>query len=426
MKQIGIAIMGIGTVGGGTYDILTHNRDLIRRTRGLDLEVRKILDRSKDNVTARGIDGALACTDLNEIVSDPGISVVVETMGGVEPARTFILRALAAGKSVVTANKELISKHGSELEAAAKKSGAGLYYEASCVGGVPIIRTLTDSMQANHITEILGIINGTTNYILTKMSGEGLSYEAALREAQQLGYAEADPTADVEGYDAMYKLSILSSMAFHTCIPYTEIYREGITAITPADIAVGRELGYTLKLLAIGKRNGREIEARVHPTFVPDEHPLASVNGSFNAVFLKGDFVDDIMLYGRGAGAHPTGSAIVSDIVTCAERAPHHRYSDYDNSGRLEEGIVVKRDFSSRYYLSFKLMDKPGVLGRITGILGDCGVSIHKAMQHGDADGYAPVVFFTHMTTENAVKKALDVIVGLPDVISLDSLIRVL
>ena len=427
MKKVKIAIMGIGTVGGGTYEILTTNRELIKKTRGLDITVKKILDRAVENVTARGIDASLACTDLEAIVTDPEISIVVETMGGVEPARSFILRVLAAGKSVVTANKELISKCGYELEAAAKKTGAGLYYEASCVGGVPIIRTLTDSMQANNITEILGIINGTTNYILTKMSKEGLTYEAALKEAQQLGYAEFNPTADVEGYDAMYKLSILSSLAFHTCIPYTSIYREGITKITAEDIAVGKEMGYTLKLLAIGKRSGNEIEARVHPTFVPNSHPLASVNDAFNAVFLKGDFVDDIMLYGRGAGARPTGSAIVSDIVVCAEQASRHSYSDFNNNGRLEEGIVVKSNFSSRYYLSFKLMDKPGVLGKITGILGDNGVSINKAMQHGDdADGYAPVVFFTHLTTEDAVRKSLDIISRSDAVKSLDSLIRVL
>lgn len=425
MQQVKIAIMGIGTVGGGTYEILTGNRELIKNTRGLDIEVKKILDRSVENVAARGIDVQKACTDLNEIIGDPEISIVVETMGGVEPARTFILRVLAAGKSVVTANKELISKHGHELEAAAQKTGAGLYFEASCVGGVPVIRTLTDSMQANHITELLGIINGTTNYILTRMSEDGMSYDAALREAQNLGYAEFDPTADVEGFDAMYKLSILGSLAFHTCIPYTEIYREGITKITAKDISVGKELGYTLKLLAIGKRCGNRVEARVHPTFVPNTHPLASVSGAFNAVFIKGDYVDDIMLYGRGAGAQPTGSAIVSDVIVCAGRDVHP-YSDYENNGKLSPDITMNTDFSSRYYLSMKLLDEPGVLAKITGILGEYGVSIHKAMQHGDAEDCAPVVFFTHTTNEAAVKKALQALTGLKEVKSFDSLIRVL
>lgn len=257
------------------------------------------------------------------------------------------------------------------------------------------------------------------------MTEKGKSYAEALKDAQALGYAEADPTADVEGFDAMYKLSILSSLGFHTCIPYSEIYREGITAITPADIAVGKDFGYTLKLLAIGKRDGNDVEVRVHPTFVPNEHPLASVRGSFNAVFLTGDFVDDIMLYGRGAGARPTGSAIVSDVVYCAERSAHV-YSDFDNNGKLDSAIKLKKDFESAYYISLKLADRPGVLSKITNILGSYGVSIDKAMQHGVADNYAPVVFFTHKTDETSMRKALHEIETLDVVHSVDAVIRVL
>lgn len=425
MKKVRVAILGIGTVGGGTYQILTENHDWIAAARGLDIEVAKVLDKSVDRITAKGVPANKATADLNDILSDPSISIVVETMGGVEPAGTFIMKALSAGKSVVTANKELISKRWSELEATAKKNGAGLYFEASCVGGVPIIRTLNDAMQANRITQLYGIINGTTNYILTEMTEKGKSYAEALKDAQALGYAEADPTADVEGFDAMYKLSILSSLGFHTCIPYSEIYREGITEITPADIAVGKDFGYTLKLLAIGKRDGNDVEVRVHPTFVPNEHPLASVRGSFNAVFLTGDFVDDIMLYGRGAGARPTGSAIVSDVVYCAERSAHV-YSDFANNGKLDSAIKLKKDFESAYYISLKLADRPGVLSKITNILGSYGVSIDKAMQHGVADNYAPVVFFTHKTDETSMRKALHEIETLDVVHSVDAVIRVL
>lgn len=425
MKQICVAIMGIGTVGGGTYEILTGNHDFIMKARGLDIRVKKVLDKSVERITSRNIPVAAATDKLDDILLDPEISIVIETMGGVEPAGTFILKALAAGKSVVTANKELISKRWSELEAAAKQNGVGLYFEASCVGGVPIIRTLCDGMQANRITELVGIINGTTNYILTEMTEKGKSYAEALKDAQKLGYAEYDPTADVEGYDAMYKLSILGSMAFHASIPYTEIYREGITSITPEDIAVGKEFGYSIKLLAIGKRTGDTVEMRVHPTFVPDAHPLSGVRGSFNAVFLKGDYVDDIMLYGRGAGARPTGSAIVSDVVYCAERSLH-AYSDFVNNGKLDPKITLKKDFISSYYIALKLVDEPGVLSKITNVLGSFGVSIHKAMQHGDAEGYAPVVFFTHDTDERSMRKALAEIEKLNVVKSVDSVIRVL
>lgn len=425
MKKVRVAIMGIGTVGGGTYRILTQNHDLIASSRGLDIEVALVLDKSIDRITSQGVPKDKATDRLDDILADKSISIVVETMGGVEPAGTFILKAFSSGKSVVTANKELISKRWGELEKAAKANGVGLYYEASCAGGIPIIRTLNDAMQANHITELYGIINGTTNYILTEMTETGKSYGEALRDAQALGYAEADPTADVEGFDAMYKLSILSSLAFHASIPYTEIYREGITRITSADIAVGKEFGYTVKLLAIGKRNGNAVEVRVHPTFVPNSHPLASVRGSFNAVFLKGDFVDDVMLYGRGAGADPTGSAIVSDIVYCAERA-EHVYTDFDNNGKLDTSIVLKKDFDTSYYIALKLVDRPGVLARITHVLGAHGVSINKAIQHGDAEGHTPFVFFTHRTDEASMRQAIAEIEKLDVVLSVDSVMRVL
>ncbi len=425
MKTVNVAIMGIGTVGGGTYDILKKNRAHIKKTRGVDIVVTKILDRSAELIEKRTGNKDIAVMDLNDIVSDEKISIVVETMGGVEPAKTFIKKVLLSGKSVVTANKELLSKHWSELEQAAKDGGAGLYFEASCVGGVPVIRTLTESLQGDNVLEIMGIINGTTNYILTKMTQDGMSYEQALKEAQERGFAEFNPTADVEGFDAVYKLSILSSLGFHTCIPYTEIYREGITEITINDIENAKELGYTIKLLAIGKKKGNKVEVRVHPTFVPNSHPLAAVRNEFNAVFLKGDCVDDVMLYGRGAGALPTGSAIVSDIVYCA-CASESKYADFENNGKLNAPIEILGDFDSKYYIALSVMDKPGVLSKFTEVLGNNGISLNSVIQKGASDGFAQIIFLTHTTSEKSVGNAVAEIRKLKVVKSVDSLIRVI
>ena len=255
MKTVYVAIMGLGTVGGGAYEILKTNHDKIAAAYGVDIRVKKVLDRDEKKLREK-VEPGQACRNLEEILADSEISIVIEVMGGVEPAKTFIEKCMKAGKSVVTANKELISKHWGKIEAVAKANGVGFYFEASCVGGVPIIRTLKESMQGDNIRMITGIVNGTTNYILTKMTDEGMSYDDALKKAQELGYAEANPTADVEGFDAMYKLSILASLAFHTCIPYTAIYREGITKLTKSDVEYGKRMGYTLKLLAIGKREG--------------------------------------------------------------------------------------------------------------------------------------------------------------------------
>lgn len=421
MKKIKVAIMGLGTVGGGTYEALTRNRDVIADGYDVDVEVVKVLDRSADVLVQRGVPAEKYASNIDEIIKDDDISVVVETMGGLEPAGTFITKALKSGKNVVTANKELLSKRLDELEAAAKEGGAGLYFEASCVGGVPVIRTLTEGMQANRITEIMGIINGTTNYILTKMTEDGSTYAAALKEAQKLGYAEFDPTADVDGFDAAYKLSILASLAFHTRIPLTGIYREGIAKVTPKDIAVGKSMGYTLKLLAIGRRNADGgIEARVHPAFVPDAHPLASVRGAFNAVFLKGDFVDEIMLYGRGAGAHPTASAIVSDIVYCAGRE-EPLYPDFGKSTATPFG-----DFSSEYYLSLTVADKPGILASIAAVFGGCGISISKMQQQEAAAGAAEIIILTHTTKEQSVRAATEKLESLAGVKKLNTTLRVI
>lgn len=301
MKKIGVALLGVGTVGGGTYQILTSKKEFFKKTEGLDIEVLHVLEKNIARTRELGIKDEIVSCDIENVIKNDDISIVCEFFGGIEPARTFLIKALEAGKSIVTANKELFSKHWPELQEAAKKGGAGLYFEASCVGGVPIIRTITEGLQANKIQSIQGIINGTTNYILSNMSDNGTTYEDALKEAQKLGYAEANPTADVEGFDAMYKISILSTLAYHKRLPIERVYREGMSQIKIEDINYGKDLGYTLKLLAISKNIDGKLEARVHPSFVKNSNPLATVKGSFNAVLLKGDSVGDIMLYGRGA-----------------------------------------------------------------------------------------------------------------------------
>ncbi len=424
MKKRKIAIMGFGTVGGGAYDILTKNREYIKATQGLDIEVKYILDRSDAPLKKHGVDPSLFCPSADALAADPEVELVIETMGGVEPARGFIVKMLEAGKSVVTANKELLAKSWAQLEPIAKAHDCGLFFEASCVGGVPVIRALGESFQGDKVQAVYGIINGTTNFILSKMSKEGLSYADALAEAQRLGFAEADPVSDVGGYDAAYKLSILASLAFHTCVPYADIFREGIESVTANDIKNAHELGYEIKLLAIGKRDGNDIEARVHPAFVPMDHPLASVSGAFNAVYLTGDHVGDLMFYGAGAGAHPTGSAIVSDVIKALGGSP--KYCDFDNSGKLDKKLNFVGDFVSGYYICVTVDDKPGVLSRLATVLGDNSVSIKAAMQVPSAADTATVVFLTHRAHEKSVMKSLETIGRLAAVKSIDSMIRVL
>ena len=425
MKTIGVAILGLGVVGGGTYKILTEHREFYRRTQNVDISVESVLELNRQRALDLGVEESKICGNIAEVVSNPSVDIVVEVIGGVEPARTFVLAALHSGKTVVTSNKELFCKHWFELEKAAKRTNAGLYFEASCVGGVPIIRTLIDGMQANVINSLTGIINGTTNYILTRMTREGLDYCTALKDAQALGYAEKDPTADVEGYDATYKLSILASLAFHTKVPLDKVYREGITEISRQDIAYGEELGYVLKLLAIGKNDGQNsIEVRVHPAFIRKDHPLASVNDSFNAVFLKGDSVGDIMLYGRGAGALPTGSAIVSDVIYAATHS-EQKYATFKNTQFAEKGVRFVSDFKSRYYIRFTAKDRPGVLAKVAGIFAKYNISIIDLIQKGEGMDNIPIILITHETGELSVRRAIEKISALEDVLEVSSVIRV-
>lgn len=425
MKKVGVAILGLGVVGGGTYKILTEHSQFYKKNHGLEIVVESVLERNKERALSLGIEESKIAGSIAEICSNPEVDIIVEVMGGVEPAKSYVLAALNAGKSVVTSNKELYCKYSHELEKAAKKNHCGLFYEASCVGGVPVIRALTDNLQGNVIKSMLGIINGTTNYILTKMANAGASYGEVLEEAKKLGYAEANPSADVDGYDAVYKLSILSSLAFHTKVPYTEIYREGISEISSVDIAYGKQLGYVIKLLAIGKNTEKGIEVRVHPAFIKAEHPLASVNDSFNAVYLTGDSVEDVMLYGRGAGAKPTGSAIVGDIIYCATH-PNFVYSPFENTEKADPATKFIKNFESAYYLRIVAADKAGVLSKVTSILGKYGISMAQVIQAKEgAEGAVPLVIITHETYENSINKAVADINSASEIAKVAAVIRV-
>lgn len=423
LKKAGVAILGLGVVGGGTYQILTEKKEYFKKTQGVDVTVECVLEKNRERALSLGIEESKIAGSIEEVVSNPNVDIVVEVIGGTGVAKTFVTKALMSGKTVVTSNKELFAKHWPELELEAKKMNAGLFFEASCVGGVPIIRTLQEGMQANKIVSIKGIINGTTNYILTKMANEGSSYEEALKEAQRLGYAEFDPTADVEGFDATYKLSILSSLAFNKKICIENVYREGITAVDKEDIAYGKEMGYTLKLLGIGKDTDKGVEVRVHPTFVKNDNPLASVNDSFNAVHLVGDAVGEIMLYGRGAGALPTGSAIVSDVIFAAKHDEYF-YANFENNEKGNKATKFASDFTSKYYIRLSVDDKSGVLSKIAGIFAKNNVSISEVKQVSLSDDKAQIIIITHTCGENLVKKTLEKLKALDEVSSIKGVIR--
>jgi len=421
MKQVNIALIGLGTVGSGVYKTIEMQKSYIEHKEGISLNLKKVLALAY----AIDIPESLKAKDFyKDIIEDDTIDVVIELIGGVKPAMDFVLASLNAGKTVVTANKELLARHWPELNSAAKKSGAGLYFEASVGGGIPILRTIWESLQANELTSVMGIINGTTNYILSKMEEDKASFENVLKEAQALGMAEANPKSDVEGLDAMYKLSILSSMAFHARVPVEYIYCEGITGITQEDIAYGNELGYTVKLLAIGKKRGKTIEARVHPTMIPKTHPLASVRGAFNAVFLHGNIVDDIMLYGRGAGDMPTASAVVSDVIYAASQATH-RYTSFYNDVNVSSELSFENNWECEFFVRIIAQDSPGVLAKIASVFGKHNVSINSVVQKGQSEESVPLIFVTHKAKEISLKRAVEDISYIPEVIRVANVIRV-
>ena len=403
MEKTVIGFLGCGNIGCGVYKLLETYGDQIEKNEGVSFRLEKILVRSLNKKRNWDIPAALLTDCAQDVLENPQIDIVMEFMGGEQPAAAYMIRALEQGKTVVTANKMALASHWDEIVAAAREHGAGLYYEASVCGAIPIIRAMNESLQANRIASVMGIINGTTNYILTRMSREGAAYEDVLADAQRLGLAEPDPTADVEGYDAAYKLSILSTLAFHRHVPVENIYREGITGVTPLDVLCGKEFGLTLKLLAVAKEEDGRIQARVHPTFVPDSHPLAGVSDAFNAVYVDGHACGEMMFYGRGAGDLPTASALVSDLVKAARTKRHHLPAVGEEPCRMAD------DWSCVHFVRMRAKDEPGVLALVSGKFAEHGVSIASMVQKGERDerGYVQLILLTHKASEQAVRLAL-------------------
>lgn len=422
-RDVTIGFLGCGNVGSGVWRLLEGFGADIEHRAGLRFHIKKVLVRSLTRQRDIAFPEGVLTTNPDDILADPDIQIVAEFLGGEEPAYSLLKRALAAGKTVVTANKVAFALHWHELQKTAKLNGAGLYYEAAVCGAIPIIHSLEESLQANRIDKIYGIVNGTTNYILTRMSKNNEDYETVLKDAQRLGLAEPDPAADVEGLDAAYKLSILASLAFHGRVPFEDVYVEGITHISAEDIRCGQELGYTLKLLAIAKRDGLNVETRVHPTFVRSDHPLANVSGSFNAVYLHGHACKEMMFLGRGAGDLPTASAIVSDLERAALACQHY-YPTFENE--LNPRVALRRntDWQCPFYIRMLAKDAPGVLSRVAKCFADENVSIAAVQQKGEQqDGRVALVVITHQASEKAMQRAIAALDQ--DLALLESIIRV-
>ncbi|HYE82043.1 MAG TPA: homoserine dehydrogenase [Clostridia bacterium] len=425
MKKVRIAILGLGNVGQGVWKILNTNKNEIMMKCGYDIEVAKILVRDATKARCVEIPEGIITTDADDIFSDDGIKIVVELMGGTEPAREYMLRAMRCKKHVVTANKLVLATQGEELFRTADEEKVLFYYEASVGGGIPIIREINESLTANKIEKLVGIINGTTNYILSKMTQEGMDFDEALREAQEKGYAEADPTSDIEGFDAVYKLAIMASLSFGTKVDFSSIYREGISNVKAVDIAYADKLGYVIKLLAIGKEAGNKLELRVHPAMVPKDHPISNVNDSFNAIFIKGNAVGDLMLYGRGAGDLPTGSAVVGDIISILRNNVDLPTLFMLKSSKASKKVKSAAESSSSYYIRLNVKDKPGVLGGIASVFGKHNVSIFAVNQDVKNDENVSLVFITHEALEGDVAASIEEIKNLNKVNGLENIIRI-
>ncbi len=412
-QDVKVGLIGFGTVGTGVVKILQSNADLIAKRVGQNVVLAKIAD--LDVTTDRGVvvPSEILTTDVNDILDDPNIDIVVELIGGHEPAKRFILQALSKKKGVVTANKALLADHGEEVFEGAFKAQADLKFEASVGGGIPIIQSLTEGLAGNRVASITGIMNGTSNYILTRMTQEGRDFQGILQEATREGYAEADPSLDIEGIDAAHKLVIMVNLAYGTPIPMSAVYTEGISKISTVDIAFAKELGFTIKLLGIAKIHDEVIEARVHPTLVPTESPIAQVHGVYNAIHVVGDAVGDIVLYGQGAGSLPTASAVVGDILDLARNRIHGICSrvpatSFQWNSRQLLKIQPMEDIQSRYYLRCMVKDEPSVLSTISGILGKQGISISSVLQKGRKQGQTvPLVILTHCSSERGMQLAL-------------------
>lgn len=408
MSRIGVALIGYGTIGNGVAEILQDNRDLIKNRTGVDIELMYAVDKDWDTPRRIALKTAHKSSDYKEALNDPNVHVVVELVGGTGFAYTLVEESLKAGKNVVCANKALLAEKGAPLFALARNKKLSLGFEASVCGGIPVIRTVNDALAGDRIRSIHGIVNGTTNYILTKMFDENQSFETALKDAQKLGFAEADPTLDINGHDAAHKLAILASLAFNTSIDYKQIYAEGIDSIDLEDVRNARELGYVIKLLAITRLDSDgSIEVRVHPTLVPNENQLAFVRNEFNAVLIDSEYLTNSMYYGRGAGSRPTATAVVADIIDIAKfkDTPDKtmKFSDFENRKLKPIG-----DIESRYYLRLNVLDKPGTLSRIAGILGNHSISLASVIQKERSEtDFVPLIMTTHSAIEKNIRSAI-------------------
>jgi len=409
MKKVKVGIIGFGTIGGGVVKLLESRRAFLRRKSGVDISIARICDKDLKRKRPVKVAKSLLTRSAGRILYDPDIDIVVELVGGVRPAKDMVMEALRQGKHVVTANKALLSDSGGEIFDLANELGLSVGFEASVGGGVPIIRAIREGFVANRIELIYGIINGTSNFILSKMAEEGLSFEEALRLAQDKGYAERDPGLDISGGDSCHKLSILALLGFGIPVKPSGIYTEGIADIEPSDIEFAKGYGYAVKLLAIAKRAGKLVELRVHPTLVPAKHLLAGVSGVYNAIFVKGDLVGENLFYGRGAGEEPTASAVASDIVAIAKSmAGDCRSADSVAFTKDAAGVKKMEDVRSRYYVRFSAQDRPGVLARISGILAKYGISIENVIQpQRKAAGIVPIIMMTHEALERGMMAAL-------------------
>jgi homoserine dehydrogenase len=416
-----VGLLGIGTVGGGTWAVLARNREEISRRAGRDIRISVVADKEVDKARKLTAGAARVTADAFEVVRDPEVDIVIELIGGYTIAKDLVLAAIGHGKHVVTANKALLATHGNEIFAAAQKKGVMVAFEGAVAGGIPIIKALREGLTANRIEWIAGIINGTSNFILSEMRDKGLPFDAVLKEAQKLGYAEADPTFDIEGVDAGHKLTIMAAIAFGIPMQFDKCYKEGISRLTQADIRYAEQLGYRIKLLGITKRTEQGIELRVHPTLIPTRRLIANVEGVMNAVLVKGDAVGPTMYYGAGAGAEPTGSAVVADLVDITRlhtadpehRVPHLAFQP-DRMSSLK--VLPMDEVVTSYYLRMQVRDQPGVLADITRILADSSISIEAMVQREPAEGeqQVDIIMLTHQTKEKAVNAAIAKIEKLP------------
>lgn len=413
-----IGLVGTGTVGGGCLDILSNHKQDFLRHFGIDLELTRVCSRDPQAAASRGLQDIFT-TDYHDVINDPEIDIVVELIGGTGVAKSVIVEALQAGKHVVTANKAIMATSGEEIMDLAEKKGLEIAFEASVGGGIPIIDPLKHSLIANRIDSIMGIVNGTTNYMLTRMDEDSLDYDAALKEAQELGFAEADPTADVDGLDAAAKIAILASIAFNSRVTMDQVYAEGIRRISPVDLANAHDSGYVVKLVAHARRGESGVDVRVHPTMIPEDHQLATVNGVFNAIFVEGDAVGQTMFFGEGAGAGPAASAVMGDVLEVARHVQMGIKPIVGCTCTDELPIIAMDDLETKYYVRFMVADRPGVLAACADIFAKNGVSVRTVTQRGNAAREdVDLVFVTHTAKERDVRKTIDEILALDGVVT--------